>query len=332
MERKSNRVRAVTTEPSRRSFLRDAMGAGASLGLGALVAGCATESCPAPTAEAAVDTTPDGFLDVVAAKMPYRQDDPAWGADLMWDRDLVIQADTDLNGDTKANAESLLREFADGNSIGNEGCQLTCFAMILRLLAPDTKPAWTPKTLNQAAQDLYYYTLCGLSLTTLYADLVSEVTNGEIQLCAKEEYLSGVESWPREFANTSALVRAYRSLPPKKRSNFLVMLKTGTYDDTVASHYVLLHPNESESPDHDDVEILDPAKPSDETKATWRLSDSAQVITGDPDIAKGWADGGIQPTQIGGVWVFSRWSASHDRSLLAPLIRAWADELSTPAS
>jgi hypothetical protein len=35
----------------------------------------------------------------------------------MWDRDLVIQADTDLNGDTKANAESLLREFADGNSI-----------------------------------------------------------------------------------------------------------------------------------------------------------------------------------------------------------------------
>ncbi len=107
------------------------------------------------------------------------------------------------------------------------------------------------------------------------------------------------------------------------------MLKTGTYDDTVASHYVLLHPNESESPDIADIEILDPAKPLDGTKQRWLLSDSARLVTTDPDIAKGWAAGSIEPTQLGGVWVFSRWSASEGRSLLAPLVRAWADELAT---
>ena len=34
--------------------------------------------------------------------------------------------------------------------------------------------------LNATAQGLYYYTRCGLSMTALYADLVSEVTDGRV--------------------------------------------------------------------------------------------------------------------------------------------------------
>lgn len=339
---------------SRRQFLHGALAAGAGVGLTSLAAGCAKATaspgsagadaaaqgsadsadgaspCP-PTADAGAAQGPPGYvaptgpaLDVTG--LPFRQDDPNWGAELMWDRALVIKAAVQFNGETKADAGSLLREFEDGNNIANEGCQLSCFAMILRLLAPAAKPAWTPKTLNSMAHELYYYTLCGLSMTTLYADLVAEVTEGAVQLCLKEEYLPGEPGWPKQFAHTSPLVRAYRSLTPGQRSNFVVMLKTGTYDDTVASHYVLLHPDDAGGPAGTDPEILDPAKPLAETKA-WHLSDSAKAITQDPDIAAGWAAGAIEPTQIGGVWVFARWSASRDRSLLAPLVHAWAAQL-----
>ena len=340
---------------TRRRFLKQALGTGACLGLGSLASACspgspadpaspadpdpadgavpspptappsAAPSAP-PTAPPSSTPSPDSGLGVEAAGMPYRQDDPVWAEDLMWDRDLVIEAAVDLNGETQADAEELLREFDDGNTIANEGCMLTSMAMVLRLLLPDARPRWTPRSLNKTAQDLYYYTLSGLSLTTLYADLVSEVSNGQIQLCLKEEYLPGTASWPKMFANTSALVRAYRSLAPAQRADFLIMLKTGTYDDTVASHYVLLHPDDMGTPDSDDPQILDPAMPMEAT-GVWRLSDSAAWITGDPDIAAGWAESDIRPTQIGGVWVFTRWRAQHDRSRLAPLIRAWADEL-----
>ncbi len=278
------------------------------------------------SADVPADASTATNLDVVGSKMPYRQDDPAWATDLMWDRKQVIEVDTKYNGDTKADAESLLRNFSDGNSIGNEGCMLTCMAMVLRLLAAPAKPLWTPKTLNSTAQSLYYYTLPGLSMTTLYADLVAEVCDGNVQLCLKEEYLPGEKTWPKQFANTSALVRAYRTLTPAVRSDFLLMIKLGTYDDTVASHYVLLHPSDAGAPDDDDPEILDPAKPLAETKL-WRISDSAQWITQDPDIAAGWQAAGILPKQIGGVWVFARWQADHQRSRLAPLIQAWAAEL-----
>ena len=322
---------------TRRSFLKTAMGAGAAATLGTLTSACGADaSNAAETAVPAACDTPaidagtpvsGPLLNVTAAGLPYRQDDPAWGPDLMWDRDLVIRADHELNGATLTQAKSLLRKFDDGNSIGNEGCLLTTLAMVLQLLTPKS-PAWTPKTLNTSAQELYYYTLCGLSMQSLYADLVSEVSEGNVQQCLKEEYLAGVAGWPKTHVHTSSLVRAYRRLKPAERTHFVVMLKTGTYDDTVASHYLLLHPNDAGSPDDTDPEVLDPAKPLDESRL-WRLSDSARAITQDPDIAKGWAEGGIEPTQIGGAWVFTRWSSTHDRSQLAPLIQAWATELSS---
>jgi hypothetical protein len=264
------------------------------------------------------------------AGLPLRQDDPKWSKDLMWDRDLVITAAHELNGETLSTAQSLLREFEDGNSIGNEGCLLTCLAMVLRLLQADAKPAWTPKVLNKLAHEAYYYTLSGLSMTTLYADLVSEVSGGAVQLCLKEEYLPGEPGWAKMRASTSPLLRACRSLPPSARSSFLVMLKTGTYDDTVASHYALLDPNETDPLDQADVAILDPAMPADATQQPWRLSDSAAAITQDPDIAQGWQDSGIEPTQIGGVWVFALMAPSQGRPQLAALVAAWATQLAQP--
>ncbi len=342
----------------RRTFLVRALQAGAAASLGSLGAGCASEPvasgarpcAPPPDASfgadgartdavvdvaAAADAPRDAAVvgprpDVAAAGMPYRQDDPAWGADLMWDRDLVIRADHELNGEPLTAARALLRNFSDGNSIGNEGCLLTSLAMVLRLFAPAT-PTWTPRTLNQAAQDAYYYTACGLSMTTLYADLVSEVSGGAVQLAMKEEYLAGEPGWPKVHVHTSALVRAWRGLGAAERADLLVVLKTGTYDDTVASHYLLLHPDDAGTPDDPDPLVLDPAKPVDETRA-WRLSDSARTITQDAAIARGWAAAGIEPTQIGGAWVFVRWDRSTARPRVGALAGAWARELTSSGS
>ncbi len=318
----------------RRTFLRGAIGAGASLGLALTSEGCnasapsttasvcspAADAAPAPPAE---PTAP--LHDPLAAGMPFRQDDPVWGKDLMWDRELVIRADHELNGAPLAQARALMRAFPDGNTIANEGCLLTAMAMAIQLLAPRT-PAWTPRALNELAHASYFYTPCGLSMTTLNADFVSEVTEGAVQLALKEEYLPGVEGWPKVFPPTSALVRAYRSLPPSQRTAFVVLLKTGTYDDTVASHYLLLHPNDEGSADDANPLVLDPAQPFG-TPEAWRLTDSANAITRDPGIAAGWREAGIEPTQIAGVWIYVRGAAKRDGAAIAPLVRAWAREL-----
>ncbi len=311
-------------DPTRRSFIRSAIGAGAGLGVGSLAAACGSAGASANVSSAAA--APTGKLtDLAAAGMPYRQADPRWGGKPMWDRKLVIKADTTLNGQSRRDAAALLYPYKDGNTIANEGCMLTCLAMVMRLLAPAAKPSWTPATLNRAAQDAYYYTRSGLSMVTLYPDLVAEMTEGNVQLAISQDYLPAMPSWPAIFANTAPLVRAYRSLSPAQRTNFLVMLKTGTYDDTVASHYVLLNPNAAEPPDSDDAETLDPTEPLKRT-GSWRLSDSARWLTQEPQIASAWKRDGIKPTQISGAWVFSRWNSAHSAPLIGPLLSAWAEQ------
>jgi len=353
------RIERTRTPTSRRDVLMDALGLSAGLGILGLLPGCApapTAACPDPAGtpdpagpvdqppvtadtdapadiDAAVDTdfpvdtgAPYVPFDLAGLGMPYRQDDPVWSDDLMWDRELVIRAATELDGVPIGTARSLMRWFPNGNSIGNEGCMLTCLAMALRLLAPDALVAWTPRSLNRAAHELYYYTLSGLSMTTLYADIVSEVTVGKVQLALKEEYLPGVQAWPKVFPHTSALLRAWRSLTPEQRAHSVVMLKLGTYDDTVASHYVLVQPDEIDGPDDPNPLILDPAMPHQATMP-WRITDSSGWITTDPAIGRAWTRDGIEPNQIGGVWVFTRWNDAHDRSRMGPLVRAWGAEL-----
>ncbi|MBM4283242.1 MAG: hypothetical protein FJ137_21685, partial [Deltaproteobacteria bacterium] len=205
---------------------------GGALAGAAVWGGCAgplpTPSCPPPDAaadplDAVLAATPDGQLDLTG--LPYRQDDPRWGGDIMWDREMVLRAAVELNGETPEDAAALIRAFPDGNTIANEGCQLTCLAMALHLLMPDVNEPWTPRLLNQLAHLFYYYTPSGLSLTTLFGDLVSDASVGVVQLALKEEFLPGIAPWPRVTASTSPLVRAYRSLPPQKRAQFVVMLK-----------------------------------------------------------------------------------------------------------
>ena len=300
---------------TRRRFLGSALGAGVTLGLGSLVAA-------SPAADAQAPTGP--LLDLTG--MPYRQDDPRWADDLMWDRKLVMRADMELNGRTRAEAAELLHRYPNGNSIGNEGCMLTCMAMAMQLLAPSRRRPWTPAILNRAAHDYYYYTLSGLAMATLYSDLVAEISDGHVQMGLTEEYLPGMPGWKPMTASTAPLVRAYRGLTPAQRSGVVMMIKTGTYDDSVASHFVLLNPNAEQSPDDPNAALLDPAMPKS-GHMPWLLTDSAAWITQDTDIRSAWQRDGITPTQIGGAWVYARWDRSTGRSTIGPLVAAWAREL-----
>ncbi len=251
------------------------------------------------------------------AGLPFRQDDPRWASRVLWKRELVVRVDTELNGHSRDEAEALLRHFDDGNTMQNEGCLLTCLSMVLRLLDRQRASTWTPATLDEAMQRLHFSTQSGLSMAPVMADLVSEVTLGAVQLTAKEEYLSGVEGRARVFPHTAALLRAFRALEPSARTDAVVMLKTGTWDDTVASHYVLVHPRDEGGPEAKDVHLLDPAQPLG-SKASWTLTDSAQRICADEAIAAAWKQAGIEPTQVAGVWLFSRGRPP------AALLRAWA--------
>ena len=301
---------------TRRGFIQSALGAGAAVSAGSLTgAAISSAGVAAPAGE---------LLNL--AGMPYRQDDPRWGKNLMWDRKQVVKVAREFNHETRSEAESLLYPYRDGNNIANEGCMLSCLAMVLKLLAPAAKPAWTPATLNRAAQDAYYYTRSGLSIVTLYPDLVSEMSEGHVGLAMAQDYLPGVKGWRRVYANSSPLVRAYRALTPAQRSNYLVMIKTGTYDDTASSHYALLHPNSEQSPDEADALLLDPAEPRSH-KGDWTMTDSAKWIGQEPQIKRDWAKAGIQPTQIGGAWIFSRWVPSTGAPLIGPLVQSWSQQL-----
>jgi hypothetical protein len=274
--------------------------------------------------EAILASTKDGRLDL--AGLPYRQDDPRWARDLMWNREQVLQVAIEHNGLSPQDAAALMRAFPDGNTIANEGCQLTCMAMVLQMLVPDIDEPWTPALLNELAQLFFYYTPSGLALATLYGDFVSDASEGAVQLALKDEYLPAVGRWPRVTASKSPLVRAYRRLPPQKRTSFVVMLKTGTYDDTVASHFCLLHPEDEGGPHDDNPLILDPAQPRTDN-GPWRLLDSASYITSDPDIAAAWQSAAIGPQDLAGVWVFVRKDEATGQRVLAPLVAAWAEEL-----
>jgi hypothetical protein len=70
----------------------------------------------------------------------------------MWDRKKVMDVYRRYNGGTEADAAELLWRYPDGkNNIASEGCQLTCLAMVLRLLAPQGS-RWTPRKLNREAK------------------------------------------------------------------------------------------------------------------------------------------------------------------------------------
>ena len=313
---------ADDSNATRRSFLKTSTGLAAAAGLGGAVGvGAAKAASGSEIPEGSFPPlNPDG------AGLPYRQDDPRWGHDLMWDRGLVLDVARQKEGFSAVDADALIREFPDGNNIANEGCQLTCLAMVLRLLDPSHKPAWTPGNLNAAAHDGLYYTLSGLSVSTLYADIVSDLTDGLVQLIAKEEYPAGQSPWPSVTTATSPLASAYLSLDQKQRGSCLMMLKTGTWDDTVASHYVLIDPTTSASSTETNPDLLDPAMPANHN-GSWTLTDSARWILQDPEIEKAWHKQGITASQIGGAWAFSLFDRESGLNSSSPLVASWAKQL-----
>lgn len=251
---------------------------------------------------------------------PLRQADPRWGDIVMWDRAKVIESHVRFNGATKPEADQLLRRFEDGNTIANEGCLLTCLAMVLRRLH---NQSWTPKKLNTYANNALFYSRSGLSMVQLYADLVLDASQGEVQLCLKEEYLSGAHEWEPVYARDSVPVRAYLSLSRQARSKFMVMLKTGTYDDSIASHYVILDPAAPQILPSSNAPVIDPVMPLDATPASqWTLMDSARVMRTDGCIRQQWKANKIRSTQIAGVWVFARWICEGQPTILGELCDA----------
>ncbi len=256
---------------------------------------------------------------------PFRQDDPRWSEVLMWDRAQVIKVHHRFNGATVAASRKLLRRFKSGNTIGNEGCLLTSLAMVLHLLEPERR--WNPIRLHRFAQRRVYYTNCGLSMAPLYADLVCEASAGDVQLLLKEEYLSGEAGWPRNYPSTCVPLRAYRKLSSRAQRDIVVMLKIGTYDDTVGSHYVLVDPDNRGDVGDDDVALLDPAEPQDSPKHPWLLVDSSHRICEDPAIRRSWRRAKIGQLQIAGVCVFARWRSGADTVLGHAFLKAMSGEL-----
>jgi len=229
------------------------------------------------------------------------------------------------NPKSKTAAAQLLRRFRTnkGTTIGNEGCLLTSLAMVLRLL--DQNPGrWSPKELNTFAREHLYYTPCGLSMVPLYADLVCEASKGEVQLLLKEEYLPGVAGWPPTYASTCMPLRAYRAMARNDRQDVVVMLKIGTYDDTVGSHYLLVDQANPGPQGDDDLAVLDPAEPLPSKKARWLLSDSSRSICEDSVIRKAWRETGVRELRLAGAWVFARWISERDAMLGGAFLRAMA--------
>jgi hypothetical protein len=98
------------------------------------------------------------------------------------------------------------------------------------------------------------------------------------------------------------------------------MIKTGTYDDTFASHFILVDPQAKSG--ENDIAVLDPIQPLNSKAAIWTLSNSSQKLCQDRDVKTEWAALNIAPLQIAGVWVFCSWRPETECVLGQPFIAA----------
>jgi len=204
------------------------------------------------------------------------QDDPRWAKTVMW----------------------------EGGTIEDEGCLLTSLTMVLLMLDSQRNQYTTPDKLNDFAHDKEFYSIDGKSGVQLYADICLDASNGRVQLLAKEEYLSGEEGWLAHFACDSFLLKTYRVLPLAIRKDYAIMVKIGVHDDSFASHYLLVDPDEPGGVCYNDFKVLDPAQPYDSKITSWTLSSSYGQIRKDPDIEAELDIYQINVLQISGVWLF----------------------------
>jgi len=145
---------------------------------------------------------------------PFLQTDSRWRNEIMWEKESVERvAINELKTSTR-NASKLIYSFPVGNVIGTEGCLLCSLAMVLKLLDDYTEISWTPKKLNTIAQEELFYTKCCFSTVRLYSDICSELTDGYVQMCAKEEYpFAHGLSRKRIYPSQSKLLQKYLSIP-----------------------------------------------------------------------------------------------------------------------
>lgn len=262
----------------------------------------------------------------LSKKWPFRQDNPDWADCEMWHRPTIIETLVSKNKWTEDEASEWIRKFKGDrpdkpgkNNIGNEGCLITSLAMILVLLGSKKFQNKTPEYLNKFAMEKLYYSRSGISLVPLYADIILEITEGAVQLAAKEEY-----SWsPKESKTTmsnSTIAKKYLCSAENIRKNYALMIKIGTYDDAVASHYLLIDPDKQDLTDN--PKVLDPAMPLESKKTIWTLSDSYRQICKDPDIKKKILKEGVDETTIRGIWLFAKWENSSSESLLEPFFKS----------
>jgi len=98
------------------------------------------------------------------------------------------------------------------------------------------------------------------------------------------------------------------------------MIKTGPYDDTFASHFILVDPQAKSG--EDDIAVLDPIQPLNSKTTVWTLSNSSKKLCEDRDIKTEWATLNIAQLQIAGVWVFCNWRPEKEAVLGQSFITA----------
>jgi hypothetical protein len=244
----------------------------------------------------------DEWYDFVVARadretLPFVQHDKRWAKKRIWNRAKVAQA----VGSKKAG--ELLEA---GTTFQSQGCQLCCIAMILRLLDVDPARPWDPPTVLRAARREFIGDN-GVSMVPLYADLCADLTRGRVQLLAKEYYAAG-GTQPR--LSQVGLVRAYRALPGAERARYVLMLRLGTDDETVASHYLLLAPTDDDQSDSDNVVVLDPDMADGADAEGWTFLDAwdrfMDVDADGGERARLVEEDGVRPGQVAAVYLFGR--------------------------
>lgn len=232
-------------------------------------------------------------------ELPFLQTDGDWSETHIWSLRLVSRA---------IGSDEAKERLQAGTTIRHQGCQLCCLAMVLHQLHPEAVKPWDPLSLLEEARD-DYLAAGGVSLAPLYADLCADVTDGRVQLLAKEVFAAGGR---QPALSEVGLVRAYRdgSLPKEKRDDLMVMLRIGTHDETVAAHYLLLDPDDSGSADSDDALVLDPDMPERTMRGSWTFADAWRRFL-DPRTdggvkAQAVAAEHVESGQVAAVYLFGR--------------------------
>lgn len=243
----------------------------------------------------------------------FLQTDPDWSETPIWSLDLVSAA---------IGSHEAKKRLRAGTTIRDQGCQLCCLAMVLHQLHREAVKPWDPASLLEEARE-DYLSDDGVSLAPLYADLCADVSDGRVQLLAKEVFSAGGRQ-PK--LSEVGLVRAYRdgSLPEDKRDALMVMLRIGTHDETEAAHYLLLDPDDSGSADSDDALVLDPDMPESTPRGSWTFANAWSRFL-DPRTDEGVRARAVKAEhvefgQVAAVYLFGRRAQQDYNALLGALL------------